>query len=79
MDSNPITPFGILLQVIKLPFFCAIIQVWIHYQAALLFLKGIVYIPHPEGSETTASKVIATIMVPFFAIRDFVNPKCKIA
>uniref|UniRef100_A0A7S0TC10 Uncharacterized protein n=1 Tax=Pseudo-nitzschia delicatissima TaxID=44447 RepID=A0A7S0TC10_9STRA len=79
MESHPITPFQIAWQMIRLPVFCMIIQIWIHYQAALLFLKGIVYIPHPEESETTASRIIATVMVPFFAIRDLVNPKCKTA
>ena len=77
MESYRITPFQIVWQMIKLPVFCMIIQIWIHYQAALLFLKGIVYIPHPKGSETTASVIIANIMIPFFAIRDFINPKSK--
>jgi len=79
MESISITPFQIVWQMIKLPVFCMIIQIWIHYQAALLFLKGIVYIPHPRGSETTASLLIANMMVPFFAIRDFVNQKTKTA
>ncbi len=79
MESYSIKPLQIAWQMIRLPVFCMIIQIWIHYQAALLFLKGIVYIPHPEESETTASRIIATIMVPFFAIRDLVNPKSKTA
>lgn len=79
MKSYAITPFQIIWQMMKLPVFCMIIQIWIHYQAALLFLKGIVYIPHPNGSETTASVIIANIMVPIFAIRDFVTPKNKSA
>ena len=79
MESRSITPFQIVWQMIKLPVFCFIIQIWIHYQAVLLFLKGIVYIPHPQGSETTASRIIAKIMVPFFAIRDLVKPKSKTA
>ena len=77
MESNSITPFQIVWQMLKLPVFCMVIQIWIHYQAALLFLKGVVYIPHPQAKETTASLVIANIMVPFFAIRDYVNPKSK--
>ena len=79
MEGHSITPFQIVWQMIKLPVFCLTIQIWIHYQAALLFLKGIVYIPHPNGSETTASRIIANIMIPFFAIRDFLNPKSKTA
>ena len=79
MESHSIAPFQIFWQMIKLPVFCMIIQIWIHYQAALLFMKGVVYIPHPEESETTASRIIATIMIPFFKIRDFLNPKSKTA
>jgi hypothetical protein len=52
-----------------------LIQIWIHYQAAWLFFKGVVYIPHPDGSEKAASKTIATIMTPFFAIRDYLQEK----
>jgi len=79
VESNPITPFQIAWQIIKFPVFCMTIQIWIHYQAGLLFLKGIVYVPHPQGSETTASVIIAKIMIPFFAIQDFVNSKSKTA
>lgn len=78
-EGKRITPFGVAWQVIRFPAFCVIIQIWIHYQAAILFLKGIVYVPHPQGSETTASKIIASIMTPFFAIRDRLNPKSKTA
>jgi len=73
MESNHITPFRVVWQMIKFPMYCMIIQLWIHYQAVLLFLKGVVYIPHPLGSETTISLVIARIMIPFFALRDYYN------
>ena len=80
MQCNPVTPFQVAWQIIRFPIYCIIIQIWIHYQAVLLFLKGIVYIPHPMGIETTASVVIAKIMIPFFAMKDYYgNPKSKIA
>jgi DUF1365 family protein len=78
-EGQKITPFGVAWQIARFPAFCIIIQIWIHYQAAMLFLKGIVYVPHPQGTETTASKIIASIMTPFFAIRDNLNPKSKTA
>ena len=59
--------------LVRYPIYCMIIQIWIHYEAMLLFIKGITYIPHPLGSETMASTIIATIMTPFFAIRDYVD------
>jgi DUF1365 family protein len=70
-------PLRLAWQLIRFPVFCLIIQIWIHYQAAWLFIKGVAYVPHPEGSETAASRVIATIMTPFFAMRDWVHPKSK--
>ena len=73
--TTALTPYNVAWQVIRFPIFCGLIQVWIHYQAALLFVKGIVYIPHPQGSETTASKAIATLMIPFFAVRDYFEAK----
>jgi uncharacterized protein len=71
MDARPMTPLQVAWQMIRFPTFCFLIQLWIHYQAAWLFIKGIVYVPHPQGCETAASKAIATIMVPFFAVRDY--------
>eukprot|EP00537_Pseudo-nitzschia_pungens_P009677 CAMPEP_0172381398 /NCGR_PEP_ID=MMETSP1060-20121228/70927_1 /TAXON_ID=37318 /ORGANISM="Pseudo-nitzschia pungens, Strain cf. cingulata" /LENGTH=200 /DNA_ID=CAMNT_0013109171 /DNA_START=300 /DNA_END=902 /DNA_ORIENTATION=- len=80
LDGNhPITPWTVMWELIKFPMLCVLLQIWIHYQAALLFLKGIVYVPHPQGSETKASVMIATLMVPFFAIRDYFAPKSKTA
>ena len=61
--------------LIQYPIYCMIIQLWIHYEAMWLFIKGITYIPHPDGSETTASKIIATIMIPFFIIQDYILSK----
>jgi DUF1365 family protein len=68
--AQPITPFRVAWQLIRFPVFCMLLQVWIHYQAAWLFFKGVVFVPHPEASETAATRAIATLMVPFFAIRD---------
>jgi uncharacterized protein len=77
MVPQPISPMAVAWQMIRFPVFCMLIQIWIHYQAALLFVKGIIYVPHPQDSETAASKLIATIMVPFFAIREYINPTSK--
>jgi hypothetical protein len=38
-----------------------------------LLLKGIQFIPHPEGSETAASKMIAVVMRPVFAVMDMID------
>eukprot|EP00536_Pseudo-nitzschia_multiseries_P014458 jgi/Psemu1/69105/estExt_Genemark1.C_7070020 len=63
LDGNhSITPWTVVWELIKFPMLCVLLQIWIHYQAALLFLKGIVYVPHPQGSETAASVMIAKLM-----------------
>jgi uncharacterized protein len=64
-------PYRIAWQMSILPLHCAVIQLWIHYEAACLFLKGVVYQPHPTGAETRASRWIGNVMVPSFALRDW--------
>ena len=70
---QPFTPFRLCYQLIQMPVYCAIIQIWIHIEAFWLFLKGVEFIPHPQGSETAASQVIAKLMTPFFMAKDFLN------
>jgi len=59
--------------ILRYPIYCFVIQIWIHYEALKLLLKGIQFIPHPEGSETAASKAIAVLMRPVFALMDTVD------
>mmetsp|Transcript_8487 Transcript_8487/g.12345 ORF Transcript_8487/g.12345 Transcript_8487/m.12345 type:complete len:406 (+) Transcript_8487:107-1324(+) len=63
------TPILLCLQLIKLPAYCIVIQIWIHVQAFYLFLKGVQFVSHPEAVETRASKIIANLMRPFFALQ----------
>lgn len=60
-------------QLIKFPAYCILVQLWIHYEAFWLFMKGIVFQPHPKGSETTASLIIGTLMAPLFALKDWME------
>jgi DUF1365 family protein len=62
--------WSMLVFLLQYPMFCLVIQLWIHYEAFWLFVKGIPYIPHPTGSETTASRIIGTLMMPLFALQD---------
>jgi uncharacterized protein len=66
-----LTPTRVAYQLIQYPIYCAIIQIWIHYEAFWLFVKGIVFVPHPKDSNTTASRIIGSIMTPLFALKDF--------
>ena len=59
--------------ILRYPIYCFVIQIWIHYEALKLLMKGIQFIPHPEGSETGASKAIAVVMGPVFLLMDMMN------
>jgi uncharacterized protein len=63
-------PYTIAWQLIYFPIYCFIIQVWIHYEAFWLFVKGITFIPHPNDTETAISRAIAAVMTPLFALKD---------
>ena len=64
-------PFRLYYQLVRFPVYCFIIQIWIHIEAFKLFFKGVEFIPHPDGAETLASRLIAKLMAPFFAINDW--------
>eukprot|EP00984_Skeletonema_dohrnii_P014953 scaffold6403_cov128-Skeletonema_dohrnii-CCMP3373.AAC.4 len=73
---NPTTqsyPLQLSKIILRYPIYCFVIQIWIHYEALKLLLKGIQFIPHPEGSETGASKAIAVVMGPVFVVMDVMN------
>ena len=66
-------PLQLAKVIMRFPIYCFIIQIWIHYEALRLLMKGVEFIPHPEGSETGASRVIAVVMRPVFAAVDVVD------
>lgn len=73
---NPKTqsyPLQLSKIILRYPIYCFVIQIWIHYEALKLLLIGIQFIPHPEGSETGASKAIAVVMGPVFVVMDAMN------
>jgi hypothetical protein len=73
ITGAPFTPFRLAWQLIQFPIYCFIIQIWIHVEAFWLFKKGVAYQPHPKGSETTASRLIGSIMTPIFALKDWMQ------
>jgi uncharacterized protein len=68
-------PMTLAFQLIRYPIFCFIVQIWIHIQAFFVFYKGVPYVPHPMGSETTASLIIGKAMTPIFAFKDWWDAK----
>jgi len=67
-----LSPFRLAWHVLaRYPAYCAIVQVWIHYEAFWLFWKGVAFQPHPRGSETAASRAVAAVMAPFFALQGY--------
>lgn len=66
--------------ILRFPVYCFIIQLWIHYEAIKLLIKGVQFIPHPQGSETGASRAIAMVMRPIFGVANVLDvwwSKCK--
>lgn len=71
IKQQTFTPMTLCYQLLRLPIYCAIVQIWIHIEAFRLFFKGVEFIPHPLGSETAASSAITFLMTPFFALNDW--------
>mmetsp|Transcript_2763 Transcript_2763/g.5006 ORF Transcript_2763/g.5006 Transcript_2763/m.5006 type:complete len:163 (-) Transcript_2763:174-662(-) len=66
-------PLQLARVIIQFPIYCFVIQLWIHYEAFRLLMKGVEFIPHPQGSETGASRAIGAVMRPVFAVMDGVD------
>ncbi|KAL3808433.1 hypothetical protein ACHAXA_003840 [Cyclostephanos tholiformis] len=66
-------PLQLALVILRFPVYCLIIQLWIHYEALRLLIKGVKFIPHPNGSETGASRAIAALVGPVFVAMDVVG------
>ncbi len=71
--QNPFHPIQLAKTISRFPIYCFLIQIWIHYEALKLLMKGVEFIPHPEGSETRASKAIAWVMSPVFRLMDLMD------
>lgn len=52
---------GLVRELVRLPFYCALVQFWIHVEAVKLYFKGATFNPHPTGKETGASRIIAKV------------------
>ena len=70
-------PFQLATIICRFPIYCLIIQIWIHYEALRLLAKGVVFIPHPKGSESRASRAIAAVMAPVFLVKELLDKRFK--
>ena len=70
VEKISLNPFVLFYYFVKFPAYCILVQVWIHVQALYLTIKGVEFIPHPEGSETIISQIIAASMTPYFALKE---------
>ena len=66
-------PLQLAVVILRYPIYCLVIQLWIHYEAVRLLIKGVEFVPHPGGSETGASRAIAAIAGPAFRAMDAVG------
>ena len=71
IQSTATYPLQLARIISRFPIYCFIIQVWIHYEAIRLLIKGVEFIPHPDGAETKASQAIAAVMRPVFAAKEW--------
>ena len=75
ISRQSIHPYRLCWEMVRYPIYCALIQIWIHVEAFWLFVKGVEFVPHPEGAETTASRIIGSAMTPLFALKDWISQK----
>lgn len=54
----------------RYPLFTWAVQFFIHVQAFKLWAKKVPFYPHPQGTETRASKAVATIMAPLWKLQE---------
>ena len=47
-EKKNFNPFTLFYYIARFPFYCILIQIWIHVQALHLTLKGVEFIPHPN-------------------------------
>jgi hypothetical protein len=77
VERKSLHPLQLALYVTTFPIYCLIIQLWIHYEAFRLFLKGVTFQPHPDGTETWASRAIGNAMRPLFALQEYYDAFSK--
>mmetsp|Transcript_27812 Transcript_27812/g.36469 ORF Transcript_27812/g.36469 Transcript_27812/m.36469 type:complete len:362 (-) Transcript_27812:294-1379(-) len=70
MSRQPFTTWNLCKHLLKYPFYTVQVQLIIHYEAFKLWMKEVPFYPHPEGSETAASKIIALFMAPLFKLQE---------
>ena len=73
IDALGLDPFTLAWQLARYPTYCFIVQVWIHYEALWLFLKGISLKPHPHGTKTTLGRILGGIVKPIMALKDHLS------
>ncbi|KAL7559036.1 hypothetical protein ACA910_016378 [Epithemia clementina (nom. ined.)] len=64
VHARGLDPFVLAWHMARYPIYCFVIQVWIHYEALLLFLKGIAYQPHPSprGGGSAAGRFLGGLI-----------------
>lgn len=70
LERHPFTAFSLLKHLIVFPAHSMLLQVYIHWQAILLWYKQVPFFPHPEARETGASRAIAAMMAPLWALQE---------
>eukprot|EP01084_Bolivina_argentea_P247162 413546_1 len=75
LKRYPFSLASIYRVLFTMPAYTLAIQLFIHWEAFLVFIKGIPYNRHPEETDTVASKIIGKIMTPAFWIQDKIKSR----
>jgi hypothetical protein len=77
VERKSLHPMQLVFYLTGFPIYCGIIQLWIHFEAFRLFIKGVTFQPHPDGTETWASRTIGNAMRPLFALQEYYDASTK--
>mmetsp|Transcript_24661 Transcript_24661/g.97380 ORF Transcript_24661/g.97380 Transcript_24661/m.97380 type:complete len:296 (-) Transcript_24661:892-1779(-) len=70
LQRRPFTVAQMIKQLVLRPVFTVKVVLAIHYEAIKLYRKEFEFVPHPDGSETGASRAIEKVAKIFFRIRE---------
>ncbi|KAJ8903420.1 hypothetical protein NDN08_004528 [Rhodosorus marinus] len=74
LQRRPFTAAQMIKQLVLRPVYTVKVVLAIHYEAIKLYRKELEFVPHPDGTETGASRAIEKVAKIFFRIRETLDP-----
>ena len=69
MQRHAFTLPALLRCVLRFPLITWAVQFLIHLQALRLWVKNVPFHPHPDGTETAASRFVAALAAPLWKLQ----------